>query len=381
VNQKPERNPEQDSPQPSARDKQSRWGFRGMTLRDWLPLFGALLVPIAIAAGTWWITLQQGKIEDRRAHQAQMIENRRAAAERELAEKQAQDKVVQAYLDQMNSLLLNKKLLVSEQGDPVYTLAQARTATVIARLDARHNKHVMQFLMSSGLGKKSPEGDQLDQEFCGEKTTSEEPSPHLLSGADLSGVDLSGVALNCADLSGSTLVDANLSGAFLNSADVSGAYLNDASLSDAYLYGADLSSAYLYSADVSDALLFKADLSSAVLSSYNDYWGRVRGVSDALLAQLNTKALIHADPKDAADFSGAALNGANMSGVFVHGVDMSGADLQGTYVQTEDGPARMVDMGQLAHETSSLEGATMPNGQKYEDWLKSKGSGEDGEDQ
>jgi hypothetical protein len=27
----------------------------------------------------------------------------------------------------------------------------------------------------------------------------------------------------------------------------------------------------------------------------------------------------------------------------------------------------------------SLEGATMPNGQKYEDWLKSKGSGEDGE--
>jgi hypothetical protein len=27
----------------------------------------------------------------------------------------------------------------------------------------------------------------------------------------------------------------------------------------------------------------------------------------------------------------------------------------------------------------SLEGATMPNGQKYEDWLKSKGSGKDGE--
>jgi hypothetical protein len=27
----------------------------------------------------------------------------------------------------------------------------------------------------------------------------------------------------------------------------------------------------------------------------------------------------------------------------------------------------------------SLEGATMPNGQNYEDWLKSKGSGEDGE--
>jgi hypothetical protein len=27
----------------------------------------------------------------------------------------------------------------------------------------------------------------------------------------------------------------------------------------------------------------------------------------------------------------------------------------------------------------SLEGATMPDGQKYEEWLKSKGPGEDGE--
>jgi hypothetical protein len=29
-------------------------------------------------------------------------------------------------------------------------------------------------------------------------------------------------------------------------------------------------------------------------------------------------------------------------------------------------------------EAHTLEGATMPNGQKYEDWLKSKGSGEEG---
>jgi hypothetical protein len=30
-------------------------------------------------------------------------------------------------------------------------------------------------------------------------------------------------------------------------------------------------------------------------------------------------------------------------------------------------------------QAESLEGATMPNGQKYEDWLRSKGRGEDGE--
>jgi uncharacterized protein YjbI with pentapeptide repeats len=35
--------------------------------------------------------------------------------------------------------------------------------------------------------------------------------------------------------------------------------------------------------------------------------------------------------------------------------------------------------GALLAKAKSLEGAAMPNGQLYEDWLKSKGSGEDGE--
>jgi hypothetical protein len=47
--------------------KASRWGFRGMTVRDWLPIVGALLIPVVIAAGSWRITWQQGKIEDQRA--------------------------------------------------------------------------------------------------------------------------------------------------------------------------------------------------------------------------------------------------------------------------------------------------------------------------
>jgi hypothetical protein len=45
-----------------------------MTLRDWLPIVGALLIPIVIAVGGWRITWQQGKIE-----------NQRAKVERELA--------------------------------------------------------------------------------------------------------------------------------------------------------------------------------------------------------------------------------------------------------------------------------------------------------
>ena len=53
---KPEREQKQER-------EQSRWGFRGMTVRDWLPIVGALLIPVVIAAGTWGITWQQGSLE------------------------------------------------------------------------------------------------------------------------------------------------------------------------------------------------------------------------------------------------------------------------------------------------------------------------------
>src|SRR5215213_1626764 len=93
-----------------------RWtGFRGMTVRDSLPIVGALLIPIMVALGTGWITWQQAKLEDQRADQAQKIENQRAEADRELAEKRAQDEALQAYLSQMSTLLLEKNLRTSEE--------------------------------------------------------------------------------------------------------------------------------------------------------------------------------------------------------------------------------------------------------------------------
>src|SRR5215211_4021062 len=132
--------------------KQSRWGFRGMTVRDWLQL---LIVPLALVVIGFLFTMQQDarqqQIEDQRAQQAQKIEDQRAEAERELAEQQAQDEALQAYLDQMSQLMLERKLLEAEQGDPVYTLAQARTSTAILRLDAGHNESVADFLINSGL--------------------------------------------------------------------------------------------------------------------------------------------------------------------------------------------------------------------------------------
>jgi uncharacterized protein YjbI with pentapeptide repeats/cell division protein FtsB len=282
--------------------KKSRWGFRGMTVRDWLPIVGALLVPLVIALGIWAITWQLDKLE-----------NQRAEAERELAEQRAQDEVLQAYLDQMSQLILDRNLLeveqgnpVHEQGDPVHTLAQALTSTAILRLDAEHNESVTHFLINSGLAVRS------------------EVSARLLRGSTLSHAELSGAHLPNADLGDADLSGADLSNALLDNADLV-AHLPNADLSGASLIGADLSDANLFSADLSDANLISADLSRANLSDAN--------------------------------LSDANLENANLSGA--------------------DG----ITNAELEQQAVSLVGADMPNGQNYEDWLKSKLRKEDGKNE
>src|SRR5215218_504352 len=141
--------------------KQSRWGFRGMTVRDWLDL---LVVPLALVVISFLFTAQQDQrqqeLENQRAEQAQKIENQRAKAERELAEQRAQDEALQAYLDQMSGLLLERDLRASEKGSEVRTLARARTLTVLGRLDPSRKTAVMQFLdeadLVQGVGKGEP---------------------------------------------------------------------------------------------------------------------------------------------------------------------------------------------------------------------------------
>src|ERR687897_18396 len=267
--------------------KKSRWGFRGMTVRDWLPIVGALLVPVVIALGIWAITWQLDKLE-----------NQRAEAERELAEQQAQDEALQAYLDQMSQLILDRKLLeveqgdpLHEQGDPVHTLAQARTSTAILRLDAQHNESVTHFLIHSGLAVRSKD------------------SARVLRGSTLSHAKLSG---------------AHLSNALLDNADLV-AHLTNADLSDASLIGADLRDANLFGADLRDANLISADLSRADLSEAN--------------------------------LIGANLENANLSG------------------------AEGITNAELEQQAVSLVGADLPNGQKYEDWLKSELREEDGKNE
>jgi len=56
-----------------------------------------------------------------------------------------------------------------------------------------------------------------------------------------------------------------------------------------------------------------------------------------------------------------------------------GANLSDAYKRAADGSRQTITNEELWQQTNSLNGATMPDGQKYEDWLKSKDRGEEGE--
>jgi uncharacterized protein YjbI with pentapeptide repeats len=308
-----------------------------MTVRDWLQL---LIVPLALVIIGFLFTAQQDRrqqqIEDQRAQQAQKIENQRAKAEQELAEQRAQDEALQAYLDQMSNLLLEKALRSADEDSEVRSLARARTLTVLGRLDSGRKEKLLQFLYEAELIQKANPVIDLD-------------------GADLQGIDLSNDRLSGGPFLANYLEELERLGArplegapasdseFGSSpADLSGASLRDADLSSAWLDGVDLSGA-----DLASAGLYHTDLNGAILSG-------------AILNEAELKG---------ADLSGADLRGALLVEANLRNASLFRADLSDAYGYTQK---------QLA-QAGSLEGATMPNGQKYEDWLKSKDRGSDGE--
>ncbi len=86
-----------------------------------------------------------------------------------------------------------------------------------------------------------------------------------------------------------------------------------------------------------------------------------------------------------ADLSGASLRGAVLgkvipskavlSGPYVEKAWLRGASLRDAKVEGADG----ITGEELEAQAKSLKGATMPNGQKYENWLKDKEGGKDRE--
>ena len=121
-------------------------GFGDKTIWDWLEL---LIVPLVLVLIGLVFSVQQDARQQR-------FENERAESERELEEQRAQDLVLQAYLDQMSTLLLE------DLGNPkVRTLARARTLTVLRRLDPSRKEEVMQFLLEADLVRSERDTDPV----------------------------------------------------------------------------------------------------------------------------------------------------------------------------------------------------------------------------
>jgi uncharacterized protein YjbI with pentapeptide repeats len=232
------------------------WGWTGVgekKLWDWLQLLGTLAIPVVVAVATGWFSSQQ------------------SATQIEVEEQRAQDEALQAYLDQMTQLILEKDLRSSdESATEARTLARARSLTVLRRLDPERKAQVINFLAEASL----IQGEKGKDPIVG------------LSGASLAYTDLS-----FTDLDGAELTGAELTGANLNFATLANADLGNATLVDASLISADLSNADLSVADLREATLgackgntcLSADLAGADLFGTN--LRGAKGVTEAQLAE------------------------------------------------------------------------------------------------
>jgi uncharacterized protein YjbI with pentapeptide repeats len=222
--------------------------YSGKPVWDWLQL---LIVPLVLAGAGFWFTAQQYVRQQR-------LEDQRAASQRSLAMKQAQDAMVQEYFDRIQILLLDRDLRTAPDDSEVRSLARALTLTTLKSLDASHNLSVTTFLSEN----------ELTGRFSEKVPEPAQNPPIPLSNSDMSGFDLQGAYLRYAYLEATNLEQTNLRGAdismsVLASANLERANLEGADLGGSILIGANLKGANLQGVNFEGATLAQADLTGA----------------------------------------------------------------------------------------------------------------------
>jgi hypothetical protein len=163
-------------------------GVSGKRFWDYLEL---LVVPAALALGVYALNRAQ-------AHRERRAEDARLERELEVQNRGAQDDALQAYLDEMGQLLLDREapLRKAAEDDEARVLAGARTLTVLARLDGDRKRSVVQFLQESGLISAGRSGGKR--------------GVLKLAGADLRDANLTNLDLEDANLTKADLHEADL---------------------------------------------------------------------------------------------------------------------------------------------------------------------------
>ena len=333
----------------------------GSLTEDWDPTFTA-----AVSAGLIAATVSLA------GYVVTWLNTRRQLrGQQEMEDMQAQDDTLQAYLGEISDLASKRATGNAEEGEVAAKLIQARTVTALLALGPARKRVVLTLLYELEWVSKDK---------------------HL--------VDLHYANLTRADLRELTLRDIKLRLADLRAADLSGADLRGADLSEADLRGADLAKVNflpydtLYPERLSAHRLAMVNLSKVNLSpralTYREsriiivrgrhFWPtfteltptNLRGttLANARLAgaYLGGAKLI------AADLSNAQLRDASLIQADLREANLSGADLREANLSNALG----ISEEELDKQAYSLEDATMPNGQKYEEWLKSRGEGDSG---
>ncbi|MBV6624195.1 MAG: pentapeptide repeat-containing protein [Rivularia sp. (in: Bacteria)] len=322
-------------------------------LWDWLELLG---IPVLLVIlGTQFkinekkLAEEKVRIEKERAEEQAKAEKERVEeqvkAEKERADEQVKaerqkttnilnEEALQAYIDRMSELLLDKNLKSLSPTNPLreaaLDVARARTLSVLRRLDidGERKGSIIRFLIDAEFINEL----QLDLSYA--KLSGADLSGANLSGANFYGANFHGVKLNGAKLNGAKLSGANfygakLSGANFYGADLSGAKLSGVKLSGANFYGADLSRAYLSGANLNGANFYSANLSSTNLSSANLCFANL-SAANLCFANLLGAYLSHAK------LSGANLSGANFFSANLSDAKLSGANFCNTKLNSAD---------------------------------------------
>jgi Pentapeptide repeats (8 copies) len=279
-----------------------------------LKLLEVLVVPLTVAAAVPFFTWRQRRREEF------------------IGKQRAQDEALQAYLGQMSQLLLDKDR----------PLLQSGTDSEVQEEDRQRRSKLSGLFRVAEYGRGllcKPGGEPgMDSEESTSEASTLAKARTLTVLTRLDGerkrsvvdflFEARLICKSCKGLGEWPLKEADLRGAHLGEAHLVKTNLSYARLSEADLKRADLRGADLHGAKLSEAVLSGARL------------GPPREGEDA-------------EPNPTpADLSGADLRGA----------DLRGADLSSAIGVT----AQQLDM------CKSRAGATMPNGQKYEDWLKDK---------
>lgn len=291
-------------------------GFKGKTLWDWLQLLSFLAIPLVVVGATLVFGILQVNLAQKQHD-----------ADQQRALDQQQATILQTYLDDIESLLLNYHLQESKPTDEIAIVARARTLTALQDLDPGRRGRLLQFIYEAHLIGFKDDNGMLHDPIINLSTA-------ILYGAILYGAYLEAAHLEAVHLEGARLDGATLDGVYLDGAILDGATLISARLPGAYIRGATLNGTNLTKANLANADFRAATLNGANLTEANLANADFRG------ATLN-----------GSDFSGATLTGADLRYTILYNAILTGAILSDANITQ-----------QLLDQVYSCKDATLPVG-------------------